>query len=169
MPVIEPEAFVDALRDRGFDFYAGVPCSLIKGVLANLTEREDLPYVPAAREDGALGIAAGAFLGGKRPVVLMQNSGLGVSFNALFSLQKMYKLPCLLIITWRGWQGNDAPEHIEMGLVMPDLLDTAGIPHRTLDPDGTPGDILGTLDWADRTLNELGTPVAVLVRKGSVA
>jgi phosphonopyruvate decarboxylase len=53
---------------------------------------------------------SGAYLGGKRPLVVMQNSGLGVSLNALGSLHILYELPVLLLVTWRGYQGKDAPE-----------------------------------------------------------
>ena len=58
----------------------------------------------------------------------MQNSGLGVSLNALGSLHILYELPCLLLVTWRGFEGKDAPEHLVMGDVLPRLLDLFGIP-----------------------------------------
>ena len=50
------------------------------------------------REDSALGLAAGAYLGGRQPVVFMQNSGLGVSMNALVSLHQIYDIPALLAV-----------------------------------------------------------------------
>ena len=113
--------FVDALESAGFDFFAGVPCSLVGGVIAELERRGR--YFGETREDAALGVAAGAYLGGKLPVVIMQNSGLGVSLNALGSLHAIYEMPCLLLVTWRGFEGKDAPEHLVMGEVMPELLD----------------------------------------------
>ena len=76
----------------------------------------------------AVGLAAGAWLGGRRPVVVMQNSGLGTSLNALASLSLMYGLPALLLVTWRGYQGKDAPEHILMGEISPGILELLGIP-----------------------------------------
>ena len=164
MPVIEPERFVAELRERGFDFFAGVPCSLIKQVLAVLSSQDEVPYIPASREDSALGMAAGAQMAGKRPVVLMQNSGLGVSINALLSLHLMYELPTLLVITWRGYGGVDAPEHVIMGPAMPTILDTIGIPHQTLEPDGSVEDITAAMDWAVAKLAETKKPVALLAR-----
>lgn len=169
MAVMEPEPFLAALRERGFDYCAGVPCSLIKGVIAALEAQSELPYIAATREDQALGIAAGAYLAGRRPVVLMQNSGLGVSLNALLSLHRIYKLPCLLLITWRGYEGKDAPEHVLMGPAMPAILDASGIPHRTLEPDGSEADILAALDWAADALANGSEPVALLCRKGALA
>ena len=166
MPVVEPAGFVDALRARGFEVYAGVPCSLLKGLLAHLEQREDVRYLPATREDSALAVAAGAAMAGQRAVVLMQNSGLGVSINALISLHHVYRIPTLLVISWRGYEGKDAPEHIVMGPVMPQLLDLFEIPHRTLEPDATSFE--AELDWADQTLRETQRPCALLVRKGAL-
>src|SRR5258707_11786892 len=121
-PSKAPE-FVAALKDAGFDFFCGVPCSLLKGLVSLLDQDKEAHYVSATREDSAIGMAAGAWLGGKQPMVLMQNSGLGVSINALASLSTMYALPALLVISWRGEGGNDAPEHILMGQIMMPILD----------------------------------------------
>ena len=76
-----PGPFVDALESAGFDFFTGVPCSLVGSMIAELERRGR--YFGETREDAALGVAAGAYLAGRLPVVVMQNSGLGVSLNAL--------------------------------------------------------------------------------------
>ena len=80
--------FVQHLRHAGFDFFTGVPCSLVKSVIATLEERGG--YIAETREDAAVGLAAGAYMAGKQPVVIMQNSGLGVCLNALSSLSLIY-------------------------------------------------------------------------------
>jgi phosphonopyruvate decarboxylase len=155
--------FVDALAEAGFDFFTGVPCSLVGGMIAELERRG--AYFGETREDAALGVAAGAYLGGRLPVVVMQNSGLGVSLNALGSLHLSYELPCLLVVTWRGYEGNDAPEHLLMGDVMPRLLDLFGIPHRAPSAEELPG----AAAWAAATARETSKPVAILVRPGVLA
>jgi phosphonopyruvate decarboxylase len=91
--------FAASLERHGFDFFAGVPCSLIEDLIATLEAHPRLPYVATPREDIAVGLAAGAWFGGRRPAVLMQNSGLGTSLNALASLSLMYGLPALLVVT----------------------------------------------------------------------
>jgi sulfopyruvate decarboxylase subunit alpha len=68
-------AFAALVEAEGYDFFTGVPCSLISGLIATLERHPRLPYVPAVREDVAVGLAAGAWLAGRRPMVLMQNSG----------------------------------------------------------------------------------------------
>lgn len=153
--------FVDALQEHGFDFFTGVPCSLVKRVLAELGRRG--LQITETREDAALGLAAGAYLGGRRPVVIMQNSGLGVSLNALASLHRLYRIPCLAIITWRGHDGADAPEHNLMGPATPALLDVMGIPHRR--PDSDAG-LLESVGWAAATIERTREPVAIVVRPG---
>src|SRR5215813_13188583 len=125
--------FLRLLLSSGFDFFTGVPCSLVKSLIAMLEERGG--YIAETREDAAIGLAAGAYMAGKRPVVIMQNSGLGVSVNALASLSLMYHFPCLLLITWRGYQGKDAPEHLIMGDISPTLLSTLKISHQMLHVD----------------------------------
>jgi sulfopyruvate decarboxylase subunit alpha len=155
--------FLQALKEAGFDFFAGVPCSLLKGLVSLLEEDRDARYVSATREDSALGMAAGAYLGGKTPVVLMQNSGLGVSVNALASLSTLYELPALLIISWRGEGGNDAPEHLMMGEITLPLLDLLRIPHRVLAGGEPMGPQVG---WAKDVLGATHKPAALVVPAG---
>ena len=115
-------------------------------------------------------------MGGRLPVVYMQNSGLGVAVNALQSLSQMYALPVLLVITWRGEGGLagipsgspghtgfvDAPEHIAMGLRMTALLDACELPFRLLDPARMTGDVHAMT----ALLGQTERPVALVVRKG---
>ncbi len=156
------QEFVDLLAQHRYDFFAWVPCSLLEGVLSALATRPRLPSLPATREDAAVGCAAGAWLAGGRPAVLMQNSGLGTGLNALASLSLMYRLPCLLVVTWRGFRGEDAPEHLLMGDISPRLLELAGIPHRTLSTISVEED----LAWATRETFAREAPVALLIPPG---
>ena len=78
--------FAQVLISSGYDFFTGVPCTIIGNLITNLTDRSDVTYIPAVREDVAVGVASGAYMTGKIPVVLMQNSGLGQCLNALTSL-----------------------------------------------------------------------------------
>jgi phosphonopyruvate decarboxylase len=152
------------LERRGFDFFAGVPCSLIEDLIATLEGHPRLPYIPAPREDVAVGLAAGAWFARRRPAVLMQNSGLGTSLNALASLSLMYGLPSLLLVTWRGHRGKDAPEHILTGEISPRLLELLKIPHRVLAADTLEAD----LAWAAETMDRAMQPIALLVPPGVV-
>ena len=156
---IEGAEFLALLEQAGFDFFTGVPCSLVASLIRAM---EPKGWIAETREDAALGVAAGAALAGRRPVVVMQNSGFGVSLNALGSLQAIYEIPCLLIVTWRGKDGQDAPEHLVMGRAMPALLEAMRIPSRVLTPASLPDDVT----WARTTVDREPGPVALVVPPG---
>jgi phosphonopyruvate decarboxylase len=170
------DAFLGVLEESGYGFHTGVPCSLLKYLIQRFDDEPRWGYVSAAREDSAVGMAAGAFLGGRLPVVYMQNSGLGVAINALQSLSQMYTLEVLVVIAWRGEGGLlgvppgspgktgfvDAPEHIGMGSRMTALLDACELPFRVLDPVQMQEDVRAVTALVRSTHR----PVALLVRKG---
>jgi len=157
--VISGHDVATLLTRHGFDFFTGVPCSLVEDVIAVLETERDAPYVAAVREDAAVGLAAGAWFAGRRPCVLMQNSGLGTSLNALASLSLMYGLPALIVVTWRGHGGKDAPEHILTGSITPQILDLLGMPYRVLSAETAAGDIA----WAAKEMDSRMQPVAIVV------
>jgi phosphonopyruvate decarboxylase len=157
--VISGHDVATLLTRHGFDFFTGVPCSLVEDVIAVLETERDAPYVAAVREDAAVGLAAGAWFAGRRPCVLMQNSGLGTSLNALASLSLMYGLPALIVVTWRGHEGKDAPEHILTGRITPQILDLLGIPHRVLSAETAAADVA----WAAKEMDTRMQPVAIVV------
>jgi phosphonopyruvate decarboxylase len=160
--VLTGAALAGLLETQGYDFFTGVPCSMIESLIATLETHPRLPYVPAVREDVAVGLAAGAWLAGRRPMVLMQNSGLGTSLNALVSLSLMYRLPALLLVTWRGYAGKDAPEHLLMGEISPSLLEMIRIPHRILSAQTVADDVA----WGRAESERLSQPVALLLPPG---
>lgn len=160
--MIDSDVFVQALQDLGVNFFTGVPDSILGGIIAELMIRR--AYVPAVREDEAVGMAAGAYMGGRVPAVLMQNSGLGTCLNTLMSLNLIYRQPCLLIVSWRGQGGTDAPEHLVMGEVMPQLLEMMRIPHRTLTEKTFAEDVR----WVVETLMKRQIPVVLILTKGVV-
>jgi sulfopyruvate decarboxylase subunit alpha len=154
--------FLDLLERHGYDFFTGVPCSLFEGVTCLLDDDPRYGYVSAVREDAALGLAAGAYLGGRQPVVLMQNSGLGVSINAIVSLHQIYDIPALLLVSWRGQDGRDAPEHLIMGRVTVPFLELLEIPFEVFDRVGIEEQIRSLTD----TMRKTRRPVALVVPKG---
>jgi len=163
--MIDCKDFCFLLRKFGFDFSVGVPCSILKGVIGCLQLDPEIQYIPATREEEAIGIATGAHLAGKNPVVLMQNSGLGSSISALATLNLIYKIPILLVISWRGYQGSDAPEHIVLGEVTPKLLEEIGIPVKILSDDNLDEVVSSSM----LIIKEQFAPVAILIRRGVIS
>lgn len=152
------------LREHGFDFSIGIPCSIFKDVINHLLTDSDILYIPATREDEAIGIATGAYLAGKKPVVLMQNSGLGNSIGTLASLVLLYEIPMLLLISWRGYQGKDAPEHIIMGKTTVKLLEDIGVPTKILPKEKAEE----TISDSVKIMKEKNMPTAIIVRRGVI-
>jgi len=151
---------VDHLLACGFDFFTGVPCSLVKEALAELNRRG--LFVVENREDAALGLAAGAYLAGRLPLVISQSSGVGVALNALTSLHMIYRIPTLLLVTWRGHRGVDAPEHVVWGRALPGVLERVGIPFQELES----ARVLAQIDWAAAVLRDQPGPVALVSPPG---
>ena len=160
--MLSSKIFVDKLRGNGFDFFTGVPCSLLSGLIAELEAIPEIGYIPSVREDAGVGLCAGAYMGGKQPVLLMQNSGFGYSLNAFTSLNLIYKIPVLVIMSWRGCGGNDAPEHIIMGEINEPLLKTSGMEYSVLDENNA-DQVLST---ALEKINNEKVPYTLLVKKG---
>ncbi|KVD81016.1 phosphonopyruvate decarboxylase [Burkholderia sp. ABCPW 14] len=166
--MIEAAQFVEAARTRGFDWYAGVPCSYLTPFINYVLQDPALHYVSAANEGDAVALVAGATLGGRRGIAMMQNSGLGNAVSPLTSLTWTFRLPQLLIVTWRGQPGvPDEPQHALMGPVTPAMLDTMEIPWETFPTDA---DAIGpALDRAIAHMDATGRPYAFVMQKGSVA
>ena len=153
---------MEALKERGFDFFCGVADSTVASLIDELSRDPAAGYVPAVREEQAVGLAAGAYLAGRWPCVLMQNSGLGYSLNALTSLNLIYKIPVLLVIGFRGYQGKDAPEHLVMGAHCRQLLEEVGIPVAVPEADG----LVEAVAQADAWMRSRRTPAALLIKPG---
>lgn len=118
-------ALSDALAQVGFTSFFGTPCGVLAPLYSALTERCGLITVP--REDNAIGLAAGAALAGERTVVLMQNSGLGQSINALASLIVPYRIPILLVVSLRGHLPDTTAENLPMGQITVPVLSMLGM------------------------------------------
>ncbi|MFI5864069.1 thiamine pyrophosphate-binding protein [Streptomyces sp. NPDC051546] len=147
---------LNGLVEHGFTLATGVPCSLLAGAFTLLEAAPGAPghtglrYVSAPREDSALGIASGAAVAGEKSVVLMQNSGLGYCLNVITSFNLIYDVPVLLIVSWRGHDGNDAVEHDVIGAELLRLLTLFALPYTVLDPSDVTGSVAGVLDQMDR-------------------
>jgi phosphonopyruvate decarboxylase len=165
--MIAADDFLGAAKARGFDFFTGVPCSFLTPVINRVISDRATRYVPAASEGEAVAIAAGAWLAGRGTVVMCQNSGLGNTVNPLTSLNWPFRIPTLMVVTWRGQPGlKDEPQHELMGRVMHRLLEDIEVRH--LPFPRTPDEIGPTLQRAQAAMAERGLPVALVMEKDTV-
>ncbi|VVE69837.1 phosphonopyruvate decarboxylase [Pandoraea captiosa] len=169
--MIEAGQFVEAAREHGFTWYTGVPCSFLTPFINYVLQDPTLHYLSAANEGDAVAIAAGVTAGvgsRARAVTMMQNSGLGNAVSPLTSLTWTFRLPQLLIVTWRGQPGiTDEPQHALMGPITPAMLDLMEVPWELFPTE--PDAIGPALARAVRHMDETGRPYALVMQKGSVA
>jgi phosphonopyruvate decarboxylase len=166
--MIEAPAFLEPALERGYSFWAGVPCSFLTPFINYVIQSPKLTYVGAASEGEAVAIAAGAHMAGRKTVVICQNSGLGNTVNPLTSLNYIFKIPTMLIVTHRGAPGiKDEPQHELMGTITGELLSLMKIPWEAFptEADAVPG----ALQRAEQSMAEHRLPYAFIMEKDSVA
>jgi sulfopyruvate decarboxylase alpha subunit len=127
------DQLLESLKASEVDLAIYVPDEVLTPLINGADQDPAMDAFAASREEEAIGIAAGAALGGRRGVVLMQSSGYGNSVNALASLAVPYQLPVLMIIGERGVLGEFNPVQVPISRTIRPSLDALGIPHRTLE------------------------------------
>jgi phosphonopyruvate decarboxylase len=166
--MISAFSFVDHLRSLGYSQYAGVPCSFLTSLINYAIGDPTVDYIGATSEGEAVGITFGAFLAGRKTVTMCQNSGLGNMVNPLTSLNYPFRVPTLLIVTWRGQpEVRDEPQHEQMGRIMQRLLETMEIPYLPFPAGET--EIAQTLAEAEASMQQRKRPFALVMQRGSVA
>jgi sulfopyruvate decarboxylase subunit alpha len=154
------QAVFEGLKKARIDFVVSLPCVNLDKLLKMVESDPKIIHVPVTREEEGFGIAAGAYLGGKKPAILMQNSGLGNSVNVLASLYKLYQLPILMIMSHRGTEGEFMNAQVPMGQATPGVLDALEIAY--LNPK-TPEEALKVISEAWILANTAGSPLGILL------
>lgn len=116
------------LIEEGIDFVTSVPCKQLAGVIELIDASDEILHVPSNKEDEGMGLCAGAYLGGMRPAIAMQNTALGVVVNALATLIQFYRIPLPMIISYRGEPGEPVACQVEMALHTKAILQQLHIP-----------------------------------------
>ena len=154
-------------------FYTGVPDSQLRLLCDYLMQQEgiSLGHVIAANEGNAVALAAGEYLAtGRIPVVYMQNSGIGNAVNPILSLinDKVYGIPCIFIVGWRGEPGiQDEPQHISQGELTIPLLERLGLRACVIDEKTSENDIRHELEKAGGWFRQ-GKSLAFVVKKDAL-
>ena len=141
-----------------FDFVSGLPCGELRNFIAESNSDSEVIHVQATNEREAVGIAHGAWLAGKRPVLYMQNSGLFESSNDLGSLLIPCRTPALFIVSWRGAPGETATQHFATGAATVPLLESFGLPYTSETTRNNMKKLRGEMNKSD-------LPGVILVKK----
>lgn len=167
-------SFLSKIKTITGEFYTGVPDSLLKPLNTYLMNTYGISdnHIIAANEGNAVAIAAGYHLStGKVPCVYLQNSGLGNIVNPVTSLlnDKVYGIPCVFIIGWRGEPGvHDEPQHVFQGEITLEMLDSMEINYAVLEKNTTEQELEDKVNSFKSSLDE-GKSVAFVVKKGALS
>lgn len=119
---------VDDLVANNIEFVTTVPCKQLAGVIDEIEKRDEIYHIPSNKEDEGMGLCAGAYMGGKRSAIVMQNTALGVTINTLATLIQFYRLPLPMLISYRGELGEPVACQVEMAVHTKALLAQLNIP-----------------------------------------
>jgi len=151
-------AYASGIRDVVY-----VPDNPLSHVVRELEERYPaVRLVVATREEEAFGIAAGLYLGGRRPAVMCQSSGIGNSLNAVSSLLIPYQIPVVAVVSMRGDAGEWNAAQVPLGRAMRLILDAVGVVHATVDSAESAGE---SVRLAAATAFSTRLPCACLVAR----
>ena len=127
------DVIYQGLKDANINFIATVPCANLKKLLELIDADDEIKHVPVTREEEGFAICAGAYMGGMKPALLMQNSGLGNSVNVLTSLMKLYKFPVLIVISHRGTFGEGVYGQVPMSKATIGVLESMDMIYEKVD------------------------------------
>ena len=165
--MISANFLINQLTKHGFNFFSGVPCSYLTSVINGVINSKKIKYIGATSEGEAIGIASGAWLAGKKGVVMIQNSGLGNTINPLTSLNYPFKIPILLITTWRGDpKVKDEPQHELMGKITKNILTLSKIKNEIFPTNEK--NLNKVLFKINNSINKTSLPYALLMRKETI-
>ena len=122
------QEILESLARNRIGFVTTVPCKQLAGVIGLIEDDGRFLHVPANKEDEGMGLCAGAYMGGKRAAIIMQNTALGVTINALATLIQYYNVPLPMLISYRGEVGEKVACQVEMAVHTKALLAQLSIP-----------------------------------------
>ncbi len=161
------QGVIDIMKACGIDTALTLPCDRMKKLLPLIPQ--NFHEIRLMREEGGAGIAAGLFMAGRKPAMVIQSTGIGNSLNVLSSLQKTYDMPLPILASWRGVYKENIPAQVHWGKSLPGVLDNMGIPYIVVEKPGE----LPAVKSAIFTAYEENTPYIVLfspkVWEGSTA
>lgn len=159
-PVSWPDLIVQCLKTHEVRFVSYVPDVIVHQVLECMEREPSFRVIPTTREEEAIGIASGAYLGNGRGAVFMQSSGFGNCLNALGSLNLTYRIPVALFISARGRLGEFNLAQVPLGRAVTPILEALGIQHFHLTAEA---DVLRVVDGGLRLCFAARIPVALVL------
>jgi sulfopyruvate decarboxylase subunit alpha len=150
----------DSLRACDIQVMSALPETWLVHLIRMADDDPEVTLLRLAKEEEGVGISAGAHLSGVKSAMLMQNHGFLASINGIVSLAHLYKIPLLMLISYRGEFGEPDPWQTQGGGVTLPLLDTLGIPYERLEH---PSHVAARIRKAQTLAEAALKPVALLL------
>jgi sulfopyruvate decarboxylase subunit alpha len=150
----------DALKGAGIQLMSALPETWLVHLIRLAEDDPEMTLVRLAKEEEGVGISAGAHLAGMKSAMLMQNHGFLASINGIVSCAQLYRIPLLMLISYRGEFGERDPWQTEGGGVTEDLLRALRIPFSYLD---RPDSVAHRVSKAQTLATSANKPVALLL------
>lgn len=160
MRVAEADLIVEGLREAGFNFVASLSATQLHVLQERLWTHPAFVHVGVANEGEGVAICAGAWLGGKMPVIVMETSGILVATYALLRCHATFGIPTLLLSTYRGDLGEQEWYAVHTGAAMAPLLEAIRVPSKVV---REPDDLKPALLEARRSMDVSLQPVSVVL------
>ena len=161
MKEVHQRRMFDYLVKNKIENFIGVPDSTMKYFIDQGFKRKRV--LIATREDEAIGIASGFALSKSNSLVFMQNAGFANSISTITSLVQLYEIPLIFLIGWRGYLKKDAPEHMKIGKIQPNLLKILDLQGKII----TDKNWKGSCNWALKKLSN-NESCALIIRRVSL-
>ncbi|HEY0754357.1 MAG TPA: thiamine pyrophosphate-binding protein [Ktedonobacteraceae bacterium] len=160
--VAHSRAIYDALKACDVRIVSALPETWLVHLIRMAEEDPEMTLVRLAKEEEGIGISAGAHLAGVNSALLMQNHGFLAAINPLVSLAFLYKIPLLMLISYRGHWGEKDPWQMQGGLATEPILRALNIPtwHLT-----NPAEVAWRIKDAQALAHAALHPVAVLLER----
>ena len=156
------KAVYEGIKAAGIRFISALPETWLVYLLQLAEDDAEMTLVEVAKEEEAIGIAAGAYFAGKPNALLMQNHGFLASINGIVSLAMLYRVPLTMLIALRGHWGEPYPWHTQGGIHTEPVLRGLGLPFEyARDPNKVGRQIKEALTFAHSSLS----PVALLLTR----
>jgi sulfopyruvate decarboxylase subunit alpha len=153
----------DALKACGIRLMSALPETWLVHLIRMAEDDPEMILVRLAKEEEGVGISAGAHLAGVKSAMLMQNHGLLASINGIVSCAQLYRIPLLMVVSYRGELGERDPWQTEGGGVTEDILRALRIPFVMLEQ---PDHVAQRIADAQTLALSSNKPVALLLRRG---
>tara|TARA_B100000795_G_scaffold165047_1_gene124145 strand:+ start:6874 stop:7944 length:1071 start_codon:yes stop_codon:yes gene_type:complete len=135
--MIDTDSFIRTLINKEYSHLCVVPCSFVKNLInASINFGNEIEYVPCASEAVACSVAAGLKIAGKKPIVIVQSSGLTNMGSCLTSLLNPYDIHFPIIVSWRTYKEGDSEiQHKHLAENLPKLIDSYGYKHTIINKE----------------------------------